>query len=162
MVSDSKTDSETQENCPIRRMQVVRAGSLELGLFEDEIAAIAEWRKPIPLPRAPKAVLGVVSIQGRMLTVLNPLGLLGDTAPGKGFSPSYIIALRGAEQLALAVESVERAIEVTRAEIESPEETSTGPLLGTLNHDEQSIRVLDVKKLFSAAIQGRERRRRRF
>jgi len=161
MVSDSKTDLETQENCPIRRMQVVRAGSLELGLFEDEIAAIAEWRKPIPLPRAPKAVLGVVSIQGRMLTVLNPLGLLGETAPDNGFSPLYIIALRGAEQLALAVESVEQAIEVARAEIASPGETTTRPLLGILNHGEQSIRVLDVKNLFSAAIQGRERRRRR-
>src|SRR5712691_1479846 len=140
-------------------MQLVRVGSLELGLFEDEIAIIAEWRKPVPLPRAPKPVLGVVSIQGRMLTVLNPLGLLGETAPDDGFS--RIIALRGAEQLALAVESVEQAIEVARAEIESPE-TSAGPLLGILNHGELSIRVLDVKKLFPAAIQGRERRRRRF
>jgi len=142
-------------------MQLVRVGSLELGLFEDEIAIIAEWRKPVPLPRAPKPVLGVVSIQGRMLTVLNPLGLLGETAPDDGFSPASIIALRGAEQLALAVESVEQAIEVARAEIESPE-TSAGPLLGILNHGELSIRVLDVKKLFPAAIQGRERRRRRF
>jgi chemotaxis signal transduction protein len=156
------SDSETQENCPVRRMQLVRVGSLELGLFEDEIAIIADWRKPIPLPRAPKAVLGVVSIQGRMLTVLNPLGLLGETATDNGFSPSHIIALRGAEQLALAVESVEQAIEVARAEIESPRETNAGPLLGILNHGEQSIRVLDVKKLFPAAIQGLERRRRRF
>ncbi len=162
MTTEIVSDSETQENRPVRRMQLVRVGALELGLFEDEIATIAEWRKPIPLPRAPKAVLGVVSIQGRMLTVLNPLGLLGETAPDNGFSPSYIIALRGAEQLALAVEGIEQAIEVARAEIESSEETSAGPLLGILNHGEQSIRVLDVKKLFPAAIQGSERRRRRF
>src|SRR6266550_8277671 len=117
-------DSENEESRSIRRMQLVRAGSLALGLFEDEIATIVEWRKPIPLPRAPKAVLGVVSVQGRMLTILNPLRLLGETAPDNGFSPSYIIALRGTEQLALAVEGVDQAIEVTRAEIESPGETS--------------------------------------
>jgi chemotaxis signal transduction protein len=156
------SDSEKQENRPIRRMQLVRAGSLELGLFEDEIATIVEWQKPIPLPRAPKAVLGVVSVQGRMLTILNPLGLLGEIAPDNGFSPSYIIALRGTEQLALAVEGVEQAIELAGAEIESPGGTTARALLGILNHGGQSIRVLDVKKLFPAAIHGRERRQRRF
>jgi purine-binding chemotaxis protein CheW len=76
-----------------------------LGIFEDEIATIAEWRRPTPLPHAPPEVLGVVSIQGRMLTVLDPLSLFGETTTLLGFSPGILVALLGDEQIALAIET---------------------------------------------------------
>ena len=34
-----------------RKLQLLSVGPLVLGIFEDEIATIAEWRRPTPLPR---------------------------------------------------------------------------------------------------------------
>jgi purine-binding chemotaxis protein CheW len=137
----------------------VRAGSFRLGIFTDEIATLADWREPTPLPHAPPAVRGVVSIQGRMLTVLDPEILFGATSE---FSPAQIIALRGDEQLALAIEGTEGVVDVDQADIKPAEEMSSSTFLGVVNMGEQFVSVLDVKQLFHVAFQGRERRRRRF
>ena len=87
--------------------------------------------------------MGIVSLQGRMLTVLDLRKLTGaestDNPP-----PQHVIALRGDEQLALAVDTVEGSIE-------SPGDTNGSP-----------VEVLNVSELFPLAIQGRERRQRRF
>jgi chemotaxis signal transduction protein len=148
-----------------RRVQLVHAGLLRLAIFEDEIATIAEWRQPTPLPRATPAVLGIVSIQGRMLTVLDPVVLLGQAESMDGprsFIGGFIVALRGDEQLALAVENKAETLEVTAEDIQPPPETATRTVFGIVHHADQIVSVLNLKKLFPAAIRGRERRRRRF
>jgi purine-binding chemotaxis protein CheW len=142
-------------------MLILRFASLRLGVFEDEIATVAEWRKPTPLPRAPAAILGVVSIQGRMLTVMDPWVLLGETKSIDGYSPTHIVALHGDEQLALAIECAEETMEVSKDDIQPPAQKTTG-VFGVVHQGDQEIYVLNVKELFPAAIKGRERRRRRF
>ena len=144
----------------LSKVRVLRAGSTHFGLLEHELATISAWRKPAQLPHAPPAVYGVVSIQGRMLTVLDPLLLLGPSAPDETFSPFYIVELKGDEQLALAVESVNDLIEVNTDKIQS-DGTQEQIVLGLVQKNEEMIRVLDVKQLFPATIQGRERRRRK-
>ena len=144
----------------ISKVRLLRAGSAHFGLLEDELATISAWRKPAQLPHAPPAVCGVVAIQGRMLTVLDPRLLLGASAPDGTFSPCYIVELKGDEQLALAVESVDDLIEVNPEEIQS-DGTEEQLVLGLVHKNEELIRVLDVKQLFPATIQGRERRRRK-
>src|SRR5688572_6823851 len=120
-----------------------RVGSRLFGVDESKVATVADWRQPTPLPHAPPAVIGIVSLQGRMLTVLDLRKLIGavstDNTP-----PQLVIALRGDEQLALAVDTVE-------GRIESPGDTNGSP-----------VEVLNVSELFPLAIQGRERRQRRF
>lgn len=138
-----------------REVRVVFAGSRMLGVFKDEIDAIVDWRVPTPLPGAPKAVLGVVSIRGRMLTVLDAAALLGETA----VNPARIVALRGDEQLALAVD---REGDVIRSPAELRSATGTRPLiLGVIVKGTESIAVLNTGELFSTAMRGRERRQRR-
>ncbi len=148
-----------------RKVQLVHAGLLRLAIFEDEIATIAEWRQPTPLPRATPAVLGIVSIQGRMLTVLDPVVLLrraeGMDGPGS-FIGGFIVALRGDEQLALAIENKLETLEVAAKDIQPPPETAARTVFGIVHHGEQIVSVLNLKELFPAAIRGRERRRRRF
>jgi purine-binding chemotaxis protein CheW len=131
------------------------------GIFENEIATVATWREPTPLPQAPQTVLGVVSIQGRMLTVLNLAVLLDSSAPTNNRSTQNILALRGDEQLALAVDAMAETIEIGGDVLDSDHE-SKGVLLGVINHSGAEIMILNVKGLFPSAIQGRERRRRRF
>lgn len=87
--------------------------------------------------------MGIVSLQGRMLTVLDLRRLTGGEST-VNTTPQQVIALRGDEQLALAVDSVEGSIE-------SPGDSKSS-----------QIEVVNVSALFSFAIQGRERRQRRF
>lgn len=145
-----------------RKLQVVSSGPLVLGVFEDEIATIAEWRRPTPLPQAPPAVLGVVSIEARMLTVLDPVNLFGETSTRLGFLTGLLMALRGDEQLALAIEKTGETLDLALKDIQP----STGPgnraVAGIFHHGDQLIKVIQVSGLFPAALRGRERRRRRF
>ena len=139
-------------------LQIFRRGNARFALLTDEIAAIAEWRQPTPLPQAPPAVLGVVSVQGRMLTVLDPAILLDEPADGSS-KTNLIVALRGDEQLALVVD--EKG-EIVPAELGVQSAATNGAMRGVIKHHGNEIGVLDMTKLFGLAIRGRERRQRRF
>jgi len=146
----------------LRSLQLVRAGSVQFAVFADAIATIAPWREPAPLPEAPNSVLGVVSLQGRMLTVLD-LRLLvgGKTNESTVASERRIVALRGDEQLALAVDAVEGVVKVAVSDLK-PESDRGTLILRRLQIEGSEVNVLNLRDLFPAAIQGRERRRRRF
>lgn len=146
----------------VRRVQLFRARALQFGVFETEIATIAEWREPTPLPQAPESVLGVVSIQGRMLTVLDPAILAGGEISSDDGSYRYILALRGDEQLALAASDLNETIELSDSDYEGATENDERFVLGVLRRAGTETRILNLLELFPAALQGRERRRRRF
>lgn len=106
--------------------------------------------------------MGVVSIQGRMLTVLNLVTILDSRAAAGDQSHQHILALRGDEQLALAVETLGENIEIDEEDIRAKPGTGEPLVLGVLHREGAEITILDPEELFSTAIQGRERRRRRF
>jgi chemotaxis signal transduction protein len=144
-----------------RKLQLVRVGASQFGVFADEIATIVAWRNPTPLPLAPKPVLGVVSVQGRILTVLDLALLTGEVAQNESDTfHGNLVALRGDEQLALAVSDVGECIELLDGFAAQPENGKL--VLGVLQRDTSHIKILNLKELFPTAIQGRERRRRRF
>ncbi len=145
-----------------RKLQLLQAGSFLFGVFNNEIATIAEWRDPTPLPNAPPSVLGVVSLQGRMLTVLDLQSLCDETTNRDESSHAFLVALRGDEQIALAVKAKGETLELAPKDIQRPPESGPVVTLFTLRHADQIVTVLDVKALFPAAIKGRERRQRRF
>jgi chemotaxis signal transduction protein len=148
-------DSAGDENR--QSLQIFRRGNARFALLTEEISAIADWRQPTPLSQAPAAVLGVVSVSGRMLTVLDPAVLL-EKPVDDSTATNFIVALRGDEQLALIVDEQG---ETLTAEISS-HATANGATLGVVRHQENMIGVLDLTKLFGVAIRGRERRQRRF
>jgi purine-binding chemotaxis protein CheW len=144
-----------------RELLVMRTGARLLGVFADEANGVTEWRRPTPLPRQPLTVLGVVSIRGRMLTVLDPLALFNERnqqrEPG---APAFIVALGGDEQLALAIDRAERIIEIFTDEVAPPPSgTGAGIVRGVVQRDRDLIAVLDLKELFATATRGEERRR---
>jgi len=145
---------------PTRQLKLFTAGSFLCGIFENEIATVSTWREPAPLPHAPHSVLGVVSIQGRMLTVLNLATLLDVSAASRDWVHQHIIALRGDEQLALAVDAVTETLEIADGVLDGMKDV--GLIRGVINHKGAEITILNVKEVFPSAIQGRERRRRRF
>src|SRR2546423_15697824 len=51
------------------------AGDATFAVFAEDVEATAERGRPAKLPHAPPAVLGIVSVRGRMVTTLDPLAL---------------------------------------------------------------------------------------
>ena len=140
-----------------RKLQLFRAGGADYAVPNDVVMTIADWRQPAALPHSPAAVLGVVSIRGRMLTVLDLTNLVGAANDAQW---NQILALRGDEQLALAISKPGEVVEFPENERE--EESKEGLVAQVLKHQGVDINILNVKQLFPTAIQGRERRRRRF
>lgn len=148
----------------LRTLQLFSSGGAQFAVLADEVMTIAEWRKPAVLPHAPASVLGVVSIHGRMLTVLDLSQLLEPQQPARG--PSHILALLGDEQLALAIDAPGETIEIGAANTSGDSEAvpeANGELIAeVIDYNGYDIKIINVKELFPSAIQGRERRRRRF
>ena len=142
------------------------AGEMVFAVFAEQVESTTEARLPAPLPDAPPAVLGVVCVRGRMLTVLDPLALVTGEANSWPEVLPNIIALSGDEQLALAATDRLDTITISAADIESPSPTDgenlTRVALGIARYGGQEITVLSVAHLFAAALRRKERRRRRF
>ncbi|HEV2707459.1 MAG TPA: chemotaxis protein CheW [Pyrinomonadaceae bacterium] len=145
-----------------RELIIMRAGERLFGLYADEADSVTEQARPTPLPHAPAAVLGVVSVRGRMRTVLSPSALLGDADELSATKAArYVVSLRGDEQLALAVERVERVVEILTEDVRTHAYTDA-PVRGVLTQEDAStIVLLDPARLFEAATRDVERRRAR-
>ena len=154
--------AEAEDERERRELLVARCGERLIGIFADEAGQVTAWKPPSPLPRAPRAVLGAVSVRGRISTVLDPLALLGERRKDDITPFAFIITLRGDEQLALAVERAERIIEIFTDEVE-PLGSSSGAnvVRGILQTDGKLVAVLNPRELFTAALEGTERRRKR-
>ncbi|HEX7296690.1 MAG TPA: chemotaxis protein CheW [Pyrinomonadaceae bacterium] len=145
--------NDAQDKLPL---QLFRVGNVNLAVREDEVFAVTEWREPARLPFAPETVLGVVSIQGRMLTVLDTGKLLDLEVTDR----ESIVALRGREQLAL-VGHAQDSIEISRTDVQPA--TNFGQLsAGIINKDGRTVHILATGQLFESAMRDHERRRKRF
>src|SRR6266576_5917215 len=162
--TDNPQDSfdEVSAKGVVRKLQLFRTGAFHFGILANDIAAIVAWREPTPLPHAAKSVLGVVSIQGRILTVLDLATLTGHEAALSDARAQHLIALRGDEQLALAIEALGETVEIAEDVLSATRETWEPLVLGVLHREGAETNILNLKELFPTAIQGRERRRRRF
>jgi chemotaxis signal transduction protein len=135
--------------------QLFRVGNVDLALHDEEVLAVTDWREPARLPFAPQTVLGVVSIQGRMLTVLDTAKLLDLDAIAR----ESIVALRGREQLALAG-NAQGVMEISTTDIQ-PATNFSSLSSGTIHKEGRTIHVLATDQLFGSALRGQERRRKR-
>ena len=159
-----------------RGLLVLRAGGRAFAVYAEEAEGVAEGAEAFPLPHAPAAVLGVVCVRGRMYTLLDTAALLAaaptDTRPdaqadapppdARAGSPRFAVALSGDEQLALAADEIVGPLELPAAD-DAPETPGLHPtpLRATLEHGGAPLHLLDPARLFDAAMQGTERRRRR-
>jgi chemotaxis signal transduction protein len=147
-----------QQVSPLDKLLLLRLGSLKLAVDSDQVLATCEWLVPTPLPFAPEPVKGIISIDGRMFTVLEIGQLFGEVPSG---ARKAIVVFRGDEQLALAIDSAETEVEVSGNDISNAPEGVARTIRGVWHHNGEQIQVLQINELFSSAIQGRERRRRR-
>ena len=142
------------------------AGDKLFAVFADQIDGTAEAKVPVALPNAPPAVLGVVCLRGRMLTVLDPIAIFtGETFDWPASLPSVLV-LRGDEQLALAAQSCRDAITIAASDIQPLTRTNDdgfeSAAFGIARYGGEEITVLRTDNLFASAVRRKERRRRRF
>jgi len=95
-------------------------------------------------------------MHGRMFTVVDAAVLLARNAATQSRS---IVALRGDEQLALAVDETLETVSVKPDEVVNGTEKDL--IQGTIRLNGEQVLLLDVDSLFAGVIRGRERRRRR-
>jgi len=163
--------TDASDDAPRRRLFVMRTGARFFAVYADEVEATSENSTPTPLPFAPAPVHGVVSQRGRILTLIDPLPLLPGAAPtgAQTFAPHatrtaapFVVSLKGDEQLALRVESVEHDVELYDTETDAAPGASGASLLRrTIAYGAHAVALIDPARLFDAAMQGVERRRRR-
>lgn len=154
----------------LRDLFIFTAGNCTFGVPAEEVEGTAEAKFSTPLPHAPGPILGVVYARGRMHTLIDPRVLAGDEAAPRPQPVAAIISLRGDEQLALAAEAIAETITISSSDIESPPDPTDDPadkepfrgIAGILRHGGEEIIILDPARLFDAAVQRRDRRRRRF
>jgi chemotaxis signal transduction protein len=157
--------SEVTDEPQLHDLVPFTAGDRIFAVFADQVDGTAEARVPASLPNAPPAVLGIVCMRGRMLTVLDPVAVLtGETFSWPTSLPA-VIALRGDEQLALAAESCRDTITIAAEDIQPSSRTNNdgfeNAALGIARYGGEEITVLRVDNLFAAAVRRKERRRRR-
>jgi chemotaxis signal transduction protein len=136
------------------QVRLLRVGPHTLGVREDAVLKVIDWTTPTPLPFSPNTVSGIVSVQGRMFTVVDLRALL-EAPPQNG---KQIIALRGDEQLALAVDDSKSVVEVNHV---VSEKGASDLFEGKMLIGEDEVSLLNPDTLFAEVIRGRERRRRR-
>ncbi|HEV2859777.1 MAG TPA: chemotaxis protein CheW [Pyrinomonadaceae bacterium] len=143
--NDTSPRPDAREPQEGRELLLMHRRGRAFAVYADEAEAVTEGRRPAPLPHAPRAVLGVVPVRGRMHTLLDPAALLetdtgeDEDAPHDADAPAFVVTLRGDEQLALACDRAERT-----ADAPAPD-----------------ITLLDPARLFEAAMRGTDRRRPR-
>ena len=148
-----------------RELFVLSAGGYLFAVKAEETDGVAEGLSLAPLPHAPAAVLGVVSLRGRMRTLLYPPALFDDSqtharADSTTAAPRFVVALRGDEQLALAADSVEGVVKINADSLPTSDAQDSPPD-ASLEHEGRRVKLLDTSRLFDAAMRGTERRRPR-
>jgi chemotaxis signal transduction protein len=162
---ESANLSEVTDHPKLHDLVPFVAGEKIFAVFADQVDGTAEARVPAALPNAPPAILGVVCMRGRMLTVLDPIAVLTGESFGWPENLPAVIALRGDEQLALAAQSCRDTITIAAEDIQPSSRTNDdgveSAVLGIARYGGEEITVLRVDNLFAAALRRKERRRRR-
>ncbi len=146
-----------------REVLLMRAGGLAFAVYADECERLTPWAEPAPLPDAPACVLGVVSVRGRMRTVLDPARLfetLGHASDRRPEKYAHVASLAGDEQLALASETAAR-LALDPRDLSPAHVAASLPARATFSNAGETVYLLDSARLFDAAMTGTERRRRR-
>ena len=151
------------EEPQLRDLFSFEAGGLTFAVFAEEVEGTADAKRVAALPQAPPGVLGILCVRGRMLTTLDPVAMLSGERLTWPTEVPCVVALRGDEQLALAAEAFGSTITIFDNDIEAKGDSGSEAraLVGILRYGGKEIRILNVPRLFAAAFQRTERRRRR-
>ena len=158
-------DASPEDAAQLHDLLPFTIGQRTFAVFTDQIETTAEARPVAHLPRPPAAVVGVVCVQGHMITVLDAVAMLTGSATHWPSTLPFVVVLRGNEQVGLVAETCRHTVTISAEDIElvgSGDDSNAAPVLGTVVYAGEAMLILDATRLFRCAVQRRERRRRRF
>ena len=128
--------------------------SLKEGLYAFDAAIVREIIRPepaTPVPHAPEAVVGVINLRGRILTIVDTAVLLG-LSPSVPDNHSRILVVEdGPESIGLLVDRVVEVLERDLAFQETKPDNMTSPraecCTGTYRAGDRIIAILDAPSL---------------
>jgi len=158
-------DATPEDRAQLHDLLPFTIGDQTFAVFTDQIDATAEARPVAALPRAPRAVVGVVCVRGRMLTVLDAAAIMVGSETQWPATLPFVLVLRGDDQLGLVAETCRDTVTISAEDIEttdSSDDSNATVALGAVTYAGERMIILDAVRLFRQAVQRRERRRRRF
>lgn len=102
-------------------------GEDRYGLPLGEVAQVLPARACTPVPGASAAVLGLVALSGRVVSVIGLAAALGRPDPGGEPQGHFVVLRGGGAGIALAVDRVEGIVQVPAAAPADPGSSRAGP-----------------------------------
>jgi purine-binding chemotaxis protein CheW len=141
------------------RVLVFRVGGERFAVSLPAIDEVIEAPRLQRVPDAPEHVRGVATLRGDLLSVFDPLSLLGvasrsSTGPSDGPGATLVFSRRGVgHRVGLAVDDVYDATTIAESEMRGVpgSDGSDGALLGLVRRGSELIGVLDVDALLDGA-----------
>jgi purine-binding chemotaxis protein CheW len=145
------------------RVLVFRVGGERFAVSLPAVAEVIESPELQRMPDAPEQVRGVATLRGELLSVYDPLALLGARGRGGAASrgdsreiPGATLVFGRAEghRVGLAVDDVYDAITIAESELRGVpgSDGSDGALLGLVLRGSELIGVLDVRALLDGVL----------
>jgi purine-binding chemotaxis protein CheW len=158
-------DATPEDRAQLHDLLPFTIGDQTFAVFTDQIDATAEARPVAALPKAPPAIVGVVCVRGRMITVLDAAAIMASSEKQWPATLPFVLVLRGDDQLGLVAETCRDTVTISAEDVEatdSSDQSGAPVALGTVTYAGERMIILDAVRLFRRAVQRRERRRRRF
>jgi len=144
-------DAEAAEKAPVRELELLsfRLGGEEYAVTVDDVREVLNLRDLTPVPNTPAYVLGVTSLRGAMLPVVDLCKRLGLT-PGVRDDKSRIIVVNPDEEdVGLIVDRVTGVLRIMPDAVKpAPENVEQGAefLRGIVRRDDKLYILLDLQK----------------
>lgn len=119
-----------------------------------DVREIVRPEAPTPVPGAPAGVLGIISLRGSIVTVLDGCRRLGLDAGNAGPDQRLVIFQGEEENVAMRIDALRDVLDLDTTELmpppPSPATRNNDPVLGVLYRGEDFITLLDAGKLCRA------------
>ncbi len=151
LVAQAAPGGLAREAVALDEFLIFRLGGEEFGV---EIGRVLEVMRTPPVtevPRAPPDILGVISVRGDVVTVVDPRSRLGLSAGASGPAPRVVVVDDGAGACGLLVDQVAGVVRLPQGALEPcPQAIGVGGgevFLGIGREQERLFTVLDTRAL---------------
>ena len=151
----------------VARVLVFRVGGERFAVSLQAVAEVIESPELQRMPDAPEHVRGVATLRGELLSVYDPLALLGASSGGGGApvpsikagdasegGATLVFSRGGGHRVGLAVDDVYDTITIAESELRGVpgSDGSDGALVGLVLRGSELIGVLDVPALLDGVL----------
>jgi purine-binding chemotaxis protein CheW len=158
----AQTSSEIESHVNVRRFLTFRVAGRRYALPAAEIGEVIQLPAIARVPHSPAGLLGLTNLRGNVIPVASGRGLLGQ-AEGTAADRERAIVLSDGAPVALAVDAIERLIEVADEKLDAhsaeiaalPGEALRGAFRDT---SANVIKILDLQPLLTNAFVPQSRR----